>query len=63
LEKPEKGECMSVFRHMYYAIRYGTWEAGWDGYSDRYKFGFKHTYYDGDWITIWFFKFYVAVNY
>ena len=54
---------MSIFRHIYYAIRYGDWECGFDNHADRYKFGFKHMYYDGDWVTIWFFKFYVAVNY
>lgn len=54
---------MSIFRHMYYAIRYGKWEWGFDNYSDRYRFGFKHSYYNGDWVIIWFFKFYVAVNY
>ena len=54
---------MNPFRHLYYAIRYGEWEWGWDNYADRYKFGFKHMYYDGDWITFWCFKFYISVNY
>ena len=54
---------MSPFKHIYYAIRYGEWEAGWDSYTSTNKFGLKHTYYDGDWATLWFFKFYIAVNY
>ena len=40
---------MSIFRHMYYAIRYGSWEWGLDNYTSKYRFGFKHSYYDGDW--------------
>ena len=54
---------MNFFRHLYYAIRYGTWEWDWEMYEGKPMFTVGHFYHDGDWVALHLYKLWITVHY
>lgn len=54
---------MNELRHIYYAVRYGDWDCGWEYVEDRKRLGWEHLYYDGDWFTLYLGNLWIAVYY
>lgn len=50
-------------RRMYYIIRYGFWDYGYDDWDDKPKFGIYYLYYDGNNLALHIGNFYLSVEY
>lgn len=57
----------NLIKHIYYAVRYGDWDIGWDKtwltQPDHTFFYAGHCYYDGYHAAIRIGKFYIGVSY
>ena len=53
----------TFFNHLYWIIRYGEWNIGWEWYKGKPKFGLYFGYYNGHIICFHFFKFWIMVEY
>ena len=54
---------MKIFKHIYWAIRYGYWSTGWESYDGKPMFGFYYCYYDGYQVAFHLYKLYISVSY
>ncbi len=54
---------MNIFKHIYYAVRHGEWDCGWELYKDKPMFGFYCFRYDGNWFAFHCYKFWLSVCY
>lgn len=54
---------MNKLKHIYWAIRYGDWDCGWESTYDRKSFGWDSMYYDGNWFSFYIGCFWVGVYY
>lgn len=54
---------MSALKHIYWALRYGTWKCGWGQYEGKPQWGFYHDYYDCNMACFHFYKFWIGVEY
>lgn len=49
--------------HVYFALRYGSWDWGWENYEKKPMFGVYHTWYDGYHTTFHLYKLWINVHY
>ena len=52
-----------LWSHVYWAIRYGEWDCGWEHYEDKPMLGVYHSYYDGNWTCLHCYKLWISVHY
>lgn len=54
---------MSIIKHIYWAIRYGSWDWGWEHYEGKPMLSVFHFWYDGHWTGFHLYKLWVSVHY
>ena len=54
---------MSKLKHIYWAIRHGDWDCGWERAPGDPWFSFHHGYYDCHWGYVCLGWFWVGVSY
>jgi hypothetical protein len=54
---------MNLFKHIYYAVRYGKWHLGWGQYENKPQLGFYYAWYDGNQACVHIYKLYIGVTY
>lgn len=52
---------VKMLKQIYYAIRYGEWDWGWEMYEGKPMFKFFHFWHDGYWTGLHIYKFWVSV--